>query len=126
MTTEPRPPHKLLTRLHSSREAHRARGRVYRLLFAVGGAVVTLAGVAMLVLPGPALAVIPVGLFMLAMEFTWAERLLERAVGHAERAKTTAAETSPRQRLFAAIAGALLVATLVTAVLLWDVPLLPV
>src|SRR5437773_12424828 len=41
-------------------------------------AVLILVGVAMIVLPGPALVVIPVGLAILATEFVWARRLLER------------------------------------------------
>jgi tellurite resistance protein TerC len=41
----------------------------------IGGTVVSL-GVAMVVLPGPAVVVIPVGLAILATEFLWARRLL--------------------------------------------------
>ena len=43
----------------------------------IGASVVTL-GVAMLVLPGPAVIVIPLGLAILAVEFAWARRWLER------------------------------------------------
>ena len=43
----------------------------------IGGSVVVL-GVAMLVLPGPAIIVIPLGLAILAIEFAWARRGLER------------------------------------------------
>jgi hypothetical protein len=35
-------------------------------------------GVAMLVLPGPALLVIPIGLAVLGTEFVWAKRWLQR------------------------------------------------
>ena len=38
-----------------------------------------LAGVLMIVLPGPAFVVIPAGLAVLAVEFAWARRLLRRA-----------------------------------------------
>lgn len=52
---------------------------------AVVGTAVLIAGAALLVLPGPALLVIPAGLAILATEFVWARRLLryakERAVG---------------------------------------------
>jgi uncharacterized protein (TIGR02611 family) len=44
----------------------------------VGGTVV-LIGVALIALPGPAVVVIPAGLAILALEFAWARRLLERA-----------------------------------------------
>jgi hypothetical protein len=127
MTTAQREPrHKLIERLHDSREAHLARGRLYRIGFAAVGATVTLAGLAMLVLPGPALAVIPIGLFMLAMEFTWAERLLERAVDRAEAARQTARETTRAQRILAGVATALAAAAALAAALVWDIPVLPV
>jgi hypothetical protein len=37
-----------------------------------------LVGAAMLLLPGPAILVIPLGLALLATEFAWARRLLRR------------------------------------------------
>jgi len=37
-----------------------------------------LIGIAMIVLPGPAVVVIPAGLAILATEFAWAKRLLHR------------------------------------------------
>jgi uncharacterized protein (TIGR02611 family) len=47
------------------------------IVFFIGG--VTLAvGVAMLVLPGPAIIFIPLGLAILATEFRWAKRWLSR------------------------------------------------
>jgi tellurite resistance protein TerC len=46
----------------------------------VGGTVVAV-GVVMLVLPGPAVLVIPAGLAILSTEFRWAGRLLERVRG---------------------------------------------
>jgi uncharacterized protein (TIGR02611 family) len=50
-----------------------------RLVVAVVGLTVLLVGVALLVLPGPAFVVIPIGLGILAIEFEWARRLLRRA-----------------------------------------------
>ncbi len=43
----------------------------------VGGSVVVL-GIAMLVLPGPAIVVIPAGLAILGLEFAWARRWLRK------------------------------------------------
>ena len=43
-----------------------------RLVIAVIGGTVVLAGVIMLVTPGPGLVVIPIGLAILALEFAWA------------------------------------------------------
>lgn len=48
-----------------------------RLVIAVIGFTTLMAGIAMLVLPGPAIIVIPVGLGILATEFIWARRLWE-------------------------------------------------
>lgn len=46
---------------------------------AVVGTTILLGGVMLLVLPGPAFLVIPIGLAVLALEFEWARRLLRRA-----------------------------------------------
>ncbi len=43
------------------------------------GSSVLLLGVGLIVLPGPAVVVIPAGLAILAIEFAWARRLLQRA-----------------------------------------------
>jgi hypothetical protein len=50
-----------------------------RIWVAVLGGAVLLVGLAMMVLPGPALIVIPAGLAILATEFEWAHRWRERA-----------------------------------------------
>jgi tellurite resistance protein TerC len=44
----------------------------------VAGSLLVGVGVAMLVLPGPGLLVIPLGLSLLATEFPWARRLLDK------------------------------------------------
>lgn len=49
-----------------------------RLIVAVVGVTVLLFGLALVVLPGPALVVIPLGLAILAAEFAWARSLLRR------------------------------------------------
>ena len=49
-----------------------------RLMIAVVGGTVTLVGVVMIVTPGPAIVVIPLGLAILATEFVWARVLLMR------------------------------------------------
>lgn len=49
-----------------------------RVIVAVVGGTVLLIGVALIVLPGPAVVVIPLGLGILATEFVWARRLLKR------------------------------------------------
>jgi uncharacterized protein (TIGR02611 family) len=52
---------------------------VRRVIVSVVGATVLLIGIALLVLPGPAFVVIPVGLAILASEYAWARRWLRKA-----------------------------------------------
>ena len=115
----------LIRRLAERRERHKRRSRAYRLVFVLAGFTVTFGGLAMLVLPGPALVVIPIGLAMLALEFAWAERMLHTAVERADAAKRKAASASRRERALGTIATVLMIAAIVTAALLWDIPLLP-
>jgi uncharacterized protein (TIGR02611 family) len=49
-----------------------------RLIVIVVGSTILLMGIAMIVLPGPAVLVIPVGLGVLATELVWARRLLNK------------------------------------------------
>jgi tellurite resistance protein TerC len=49
-----------------------------RIIKIVIGFTVLLIGLAMTVLPGPAIVVIPVSLTILATEFIWARRVLEK------------------------------------------------
>ena len=49
-----------------------------KIVVAVIGATVLAFGVALIVLPGPAVVVIPLGLAILGTEFLWARRLLQR------------------------------------------------
>ena len=50
-----------------------------KLIIAIVGGTVLLIGVALIVLPGPAFIVIPIGLAILATEFAWARRAVVRA-----------------------------------------------
>ena len=54
-----------------------------RLMILILGTAVLLAGVAMLALPGPGILVIILGLVILATEFAWAERMLDRTTATA-------------------------------------------
>jgi uncharacterized protein (TIGR02611 family) len=62
-------------------------GQVKRLVVVVIGFTILAAGIAMIVLPGPAVVVIPVGLALLATEFIWAKTLLASAKDRFERMK---------------------------------------
>lgn len=50
--------------------------RIKRIGTGIVGTIVLLAGIALIVLPGPATLVIPAGLTILATEFVWARNLL--------------------------------------------------
>jgi uncharacterized protein (TIGR02611 family) len=116
----------MLRGVQQRRERHLERNRLLRIGFALFGFLVVLTGIAMLVLPGPGLLVIAIGLGILALEFAWAERLLERTVGRMEDAADTVRRASKAQQLL--LAGALAAASvaLLAAVLVWDLPYLPV
>jgi tellurite resistance protein TerC len=58
---------------------HEVPAFVRRVIVAVIGGTVLLIGLALLVLPGPAILVIPLGLAILATEFVWARRWLRKA-----------------------------------------------
>ena len=66
-----------LERLRLKIARNKALELVYRLVVLAIGSVILLAGVAMLVFPGPGWAAIVLGLLILATEFHWAEILLE-------------------------------------------------
>ncbi len=49
-----------------------------RIIIGVIGGTILIIGIAMIVLPGPAFIVIPIGLSILATEFIWAKNLMEK------------------------------------------------
>lgn len=73
-----------------------------RIVIGLIGGTVLLAGTIMLVTPGPAVVVIPMGLAILAIEFAWARRWLQKvrerisagtAKGRARRAARRSSES---------------------------------
>ena len=65
-----------------------------RTVIAIVGGTVVLIGIVMIVLPGPAILVIPAGLAILALEFVWAKRLLEKFRQHLPGKKSPQAQPS--------------------------------
>ena len=61
---------------------HTALRAAWRVVVGIVGATVLALGLAMLVLPGPGLLVIPFGLAILATEFVWARRWLQKIRGN--------------------------------------------
>ncbi len=69
-----------------------------KLIVAVVGTTVILIGVAMLVLPGPAVLVIPFGVAILGLEFAWARRLQQRVRSEAMRINAQARARTRHKR----------------------------
>ena len=58
-----------------------------RILISIAGGTVVLIGIVLLVTPGPAFIVIPAGIAILALEFTWARRTLDELKRRIARAR---------------------------------------
>jgi uncharacterized protein (TIGR02611 family) len=122
MTDRPRRPRpKFVEKLEAQREQHRDRHPVYRVAFGIVGVLVLLAGVVMLITPGPAFVLIPIGLAMLSMEFAWAAVALDKALAQAQAAQEKAANASTLQRVLGSVAGLLAVAAAVFFAIHFDV-----
>src|SRR5215210_8904434 len=96
-------------RIEKRRDAHRHHSKPYRIAWVVAALIIIAAGAAMVVLPGPALIVIPIGLAMLSLEFGWVSRVLSAGIGRGATAKDSLEEASPAKK-FALAALALGVA----------------
>jgi uncharacterized protein (TIGR02611 family) len=115
----------LIERIRARQLRHRQRSFFIRVPFAVGGFAVLLLGVVMLFTPGPGWAVIIFGLGLLALEFAWAERLLERVLNQVERVSDEVKRGSPLRRVAVVTVGAAVTVGLIALVLFWDIPLFP-
>ena len=69
-----------------------------RVAVTIAGFAVLLAGLAMLVLPGPGIVVIIAGLAILATEYVWAQRLLRIAKEKANQAKDAILRKKPEEK----------------------------
>jgi len=67
-----------------------------KLIIAIIGGTVLLIGVALIVLPGPAFIVIPIGLAILATEFAWAQRAVTKARAMVAKARGRQPETAEK------------------------------
>jgi uncharacterized protein (TIGR02611 family) len=128
--TRPTPdePPELLVKLRERKERHKQRNIFHRVAIVILGVLIVIAGIVMSGpgVPGPGIATILVGLGFLALEFDWAERMMERVIIWGDQVKDRAEETSTTQRIVAAFVTALAVAAFVVAAILWDIPLVPV
>ncbi len=107
--------------LHSPSDWIRTIARnARRLLVFILGVAVLGAGVAMLALPGPGVVVIIVGLVILATEFTWAERMLDKTTEKAAGAATKVTGNKSGQAALAASGIGMIVGGIVITVLFKD------
>ncbi len=105
-------------RLRERRMRHRQRHILIRILFAFGGFAALLGGLVLMVLPGPGIPLVIVGLGLLALEFRWAEAALGRALRQAARVR-------PRKRWQRIVGGVGVVAAGVGAAVVFAVWGLP-
>ena len=73
------------TRWRKRLAARRTVDHAYRVAVGIVGALVVAVGIVTIPLPGPGWLTVIAGLFVLATEFTWAERLLEFTKRHVKR-----------------------------------------
>lgn len=113
-------------RLHGTLHAHPVLSLTTKIVVALVGTLVTAVGVVMIVTPGPAFVLIPLGLAILSTEFEFARRWLRWARAKAEEAKRKSEEMDPavrRRRLVLTGVAVLLVVGLVIAyVAVYDWP----
>jgi uncharacterized protein (TIGR02611 family) len=105
---------RLLDRIDAWSGHSRPRKVLVRAGVTVAGPLVVVAGIAMLVLPGPGLVVIALGLALLALEYEWARGLvgaMGRAVSWVRRAVLPQGGTPGRRILGLAGGAAFVVAT---------------
>ncbi len=76
----------------------RSRRVVWQTAVIIVGGLLVLAGIAMLVLPGPGWAAIILGLVVLASEYAWAHRVLRPVRRAADRATRAALDPATRRR----------------------------
>jgi uncharacterized protein (TIGR02611 family) len=105
-----------LARAHSWAHQGPVRSLVAKVVMTVVGVAVIVAGLAMLLLPGPGLVVMGVGLGMLAAEWAWARRALHLVTAALSAAKEAAlpADGTRRRR---ALGGVMIAGAAVTGFL---------
>jgi|SRR5918995_537775 hypothetical protein len=119
--SEPRPAIKSLRR---RKERHKQRSKIYRVPFALVGAMIIVAGIALSLpgVPGPGLLLVAVGLGMLALEFDRAERLFEKIIDRVEDARE---QTSVWQQVVLGVIGLAVGVGYVVAAFVFEIPVLP-
>lgn len=85
-------------RLHQRLHANPALSATTKIVVTVVGSLVILAGVVMMVAPGPGIVGIAIGLAILSTEYEWADRWLAKVKKKAHDARVKAQEMDPKVR----------------------------
>lgn len=117
----------LLRKLQQKKIEHENASLFRRIQVIVIGFVLVIAGIGMSGpgVPGPGFLVILVGLSFLALEFDWAERLLEKAIIWGDKAADRAQNASTTEKALAGVFAFAIVAGLVVWAVLGDIWLVP-
>ncbi len=86
-------------RVRTVQQHYHHGGPALRAVWMVVALVVIVGGLAMIVLPGPATIVIPIGLAMFAVRFRWAQWALRQVIDRGVRLQRRYAKASPLVRL---------------------------
>lgn len=103
-----------------------ARNRLLDTAWRIGvftvGVTILVAGLVMMVAPGPGILGIIIGLAILATEFAWAQRALHRAKEAAEKAKEKALDPKKKRRnmIVGTVGGVLVGAAVIAFLVIYD------
>ncbi len=114
---------RLIARVHASMHRHPVTGLIAKIVVTAIGVLVILAGVVMLVAPGPGIVAIILGLAILSTEWTWAERLLTWARHKAAEAAHSARTMDPavrRRRIILTTAATVAAIALIVGWIAWQ------
>jgi hypothetical protein len=109
---------RLQKRIDGERARYERRPRAFRVLWVLAGTILVLGGLAMIVFPGPAFIVIPIGLAMLSFEFAWAQRLLDKGLEGGKAAQEIAENATGPQKALAGVAAVCALAAIATGAVL--------
>lgn len=107
----------LKDRIHEVRDRYSSAGMLTQLALTVVGVLLVAAGLVMIVLPGPAFIVIPIGLALLSVRFTWASRLIDFAIDEGAQVGEAAKNLSRKKWLL--LSAAVLCLLIAIGAFLW-------
>lgn len=97
---------RLQQRVEQERERYPERSRAFKIAWVTAGMIVVAAGIAMVVFPGPAVIVIPIGLLMISFQFAWAQRVIDTGLEGGKAAQGIASRATMQQKILAGAAVA--------------------